>query len=161
MHLGTGCAVSAVSAKRSPRLLAEALDLTRRGAAVFPLQPHGKEPLTPHGCHDASRDEATVRAWWARLPQANVGLATGAGLLVLDVDPRHGGADSLADLPPLPPRRRDHVAAVAAHVQPPARGALQSSGPGCPRGKYRCRPPPPVAASRVCRSSLGPALSMA
>lgn len=55
----------------------------------------------------ASADQ--IRRWWRRWPQANVGVVTGAvsGLVVLDVDPRHGGDDSLADLEavhgPLPP----------------------------------------------------------
>ncbi len=41
-----------------------------------------------------------VRRWWRRWPEANVGIVTGAvsGLVVLDVDPRHGGEDSLAVL---------------------------------------------------------------
>lgn len=41
-----------------------------------------------------------VRRWWRRWPDANVGVVTGvvSGLVVLDVDPRHGGGDSLAVL---------------------------------------------------------------
>ena len=41
-----------------------------------------------------------VQRWWRRWPDANVGVVTGAvsGLVVLDVDPRHGGGDSLAVL---------------------------------------------------------------
>ena len=41
-----------------------------------------------------------VRRWWRRWPEANVGVVTGAvsGLVVLDVDPRHGGGDSLTAL---------------------------------------------------------------
>jgi putative DNA primase/helicase len=39
-------------------------------------------------------------AWWRQWPDANIGVATGApsGLLVLDVDPRHGGDEALRDL---------------------------------------------------------------
>jgi hypothetical protein len=39
-----------------------------------------------------------VRRWWRRWPRANLGVVTGAvsGLVVLDVDPRHGGGYSLA-----------------------------------------------------------------
>jgi hypothetical protein len=39
-----------------------------------------------------------IRRWWRRWPGANVGVVTGAvsGLMVLDVDPRHGGHESLA-----------------------------------------------------------------
>jgi hypothetical protein len=44
----------------------------------------------------ASQDEIT--GWYQRWPTANVGIVTGtiSGLLVLDIDPRHGGDDSLA-----------------------------------------------------------------
>jgi hypothetical protein len=53
-----------------------------------------------HGVKDATAREQTVRAWWDRWPDANVGIATGSvsGLIVLDVDPRHGGDDSLVAL---------------------------------------------------------------
>jgi putative DNA primase/helicase len=42
----------------------------------------------------------TIRGWWSRFPDANIALPTGSvsGLFVLDVDPRHGGAESLAAL---------------------------------------------------------------
>src|SRR5712692_7053776 len=60
----------------------------------------GKHPRTPHGFQDACRDEATIRGWWDRWPRANVAIRTGSasGLVVLDVDPRHGGEESLAAL---------------------------------------------------------------
>ena len=38
----------------------------------------GKHPRSAHGVRDASVDEAVVRAWWARWPDANLGLATGS-----------------------------------------------------------------------------------
>jgi Bifunctional DNA primase/polymerase, N-terminal len=45
-------------------------------------------------------DEGQVTRWWHRWPLANVGIVTGAvsGILVLDVDPKNGGSDSLAEL---------------------------------------------------------------
>lgn len=48
----------------------------------------GKHPRTPRGVHEASIDPGQVASWWARWPDANVGVATGArsGLLVLDID---------------------------------------------------------------------------
>ena len=69
----------------------------------------GKHPRTQHGLHDATTDEGTIRAWFARWPDANLAVVTGAlsGFDVLDVDPRHGGDDSLDELershPGLPP----------------------------------------------------------
>ena len=58
----------------------------------------GKHPRTPKGCLDATTDTATIRGWWERWPDANIGIATGGGLVVIDVDPRHGGDDGLVDL---------------------------------------------------------------
>jgi len=60
----------------------------------------GKHPRTKNGVHDASTDEAKVRRWWEIWPEANIGVATGknAGFFALDVDPRMGGAESLASL---------------------------------------------------------------
>ncbi|HEY4116288.1 MAG TPA: phage/plasmid primase, P4 family [Byssovorax sp.] len=60
----------------------------------------GKHPRTKRGLKDASRDAAQINAWWSKWPDANVGIATGrsSGLLVVDVDPRNGGDDGLAQL---------------------------------------------------------------
>jgi hypothetical protein len=60
----------------------------------------GKHPLTRNGFKDASKDAGQIRAWWERWPDANIGIATGATscIVVLDVDPRHGGDQSLAAL---------------------------------------------------------------
>jgi hypothetical protein len=49
----------------------------------------GKHPfgsLVPHGVKDATCNRARILAWWARHPQANIGLATGHLFDVLDVD---------------------------------------------------------------------------
>lgn len=73
----------------------------------------GKHPRTRRGVHDASDDPTVIRRWWSKWPGANVAIATGEGLLVVDVDPRHSGAESLTtletELGPLP---RDFVAAT-------------------------------------------------
>ena len=92
-----------------------ALHYARQGWPVLPLhsiragrcscgrdcgRAAGKHPRTQHGSNDASVDEAVIRAWWARWPDANIGVATGStsGLLVLDVDPAHGGDESFEAL---------------------------------------------------------------
>ena len=56
-----------------------------------------KHPLTAHGVHDATTDAVLIAEWWRRSPQANVGIATGAGsgLVVVDVDLPRGGRESL------------------------------------------------------------------
>jgi Bifunctional DNA primase/polymerase, N-terminal/AAA domain/Primase C terminal 1 (PriCT-1) len=60
----------------------------------------GKHPRTAHGLNDGTTDEGVIRDWWGMWPDANVGIVTGivSGLAVLDVDPRHGGDDSLREL---------------------------------------------------------------
>lgn len=61
--------------------------------------PHpGKHPLPPHGVNEATADTEVIDRWWEQWPSANVGVACGDGLLVLDVDPRHGGDEELAAL---------------------------------------------------------------
>lgn len=62
------------------------LEVARLGLGVFPLRPRGKAPLTRHGHLDATTDEAVIRRWWKRRPDANVGVAIPAGLVVVDID---------------------------------------------------------------------------
>ena len=59
-----------------------------------------KHPRTQSGYKNASADLADVEAWWTRWPDANVGIRVGgeSGPIVLDVDPRNGGDESLAAL---------------------------------------------------------------
>lgn len=67
----------------------------------------GKHPMTPRGHVDASADPAQIDEWWRIAPLANIGVRPPPGVLVVDVDPRHGGHESLAELGakhgPLPP----------------------------------------------------------
>ena len=59
----------------------------------------GKHPRTEHGYKNATRDRAQIEGWWLRWPDANVGVATGASdLVVIDIDPRHGGDETWAAL---------------------------------------------------------------
>lgn len=75
-----------------------ALNLGRRGLRVFPLKAGSKHPpLIKDFPRNATTDEAQIRAWWARWPNANIGVSTN-GMLVLDVDPKRGGLASLAVL---------------------------------------------------------------
>jgi hypothetical protein len=95
------------------RKLGSALRAARRGCSVLPLHSAkngrcscgvnecssvGKHPITLHGVKDATKELAAIRRWWKEYPQANIGVATGevSDLIVLDVDPRHGGLESLA-----------------------------------------------------------------
>ena len=47
---------------------------------------HPLGSLVPHGVKDATTNRARILAWWTRLPEANIGLATGYRFDVLDVD---------------------------------------------------------------------------
>ena len=84
-----------------------ALGYAHQGLRVFPLHARGKAPLFPnahpvgdplhgickgecgrlgHGFHDATTDEAKIRAWWEKRPDANIGINPDADLVVVDVD---------------------------------------------------------------------------
>jgi RecA-family ATPase len=101
-------------------ILHAALIYAKRGWAVLPLwwvrrdgrcacdslncdsigkHPIGKPGMAPNGVNSATDDPDTIRTWWQRFPQANVGIATGkwSGLWVLDIDGPEGAA-TLADL---------------------------------------------------------------
>jgi hypothetical protein len=60
----------------------------------------GKHPRLSDWTAKATDTADTITEWFARWPEANVGVATGAGsgFWILDVDPRNGGLDSLAKL---------------------------------------------------------------
>jgi hypothetical protein len=95
-------------------VLEHALGYAERGWAVFPLfeiqegrcaceksdcTSQGKHPRVPGGLKSATLEAETIRQWWKKWPDANIGIATGrvSGLLVVDVD--HGPAkDGYASL---------------------------------------------------------------
>lgn len=65
----------------------------------------GKHPRVPWAAYQSRRaSEAELRTWWARWPRASISVVTGAvsGIVVIDVDPAHGGDESLRDLGDLP-----------------------------------------------------------
>ncbi|MDX6727008.1 MAG: hypothetical protein QOK49_1813 [Baekduia sp.] len=89
----------------STNMLEAALAHAGQGYPVFPVAAD-KRPLTKHGLNDASTEPEQLTVWWACWPKANIGMVTGvrSGVVVIDVDPRHGGDDALHDL------ERDHGA---------------------------------------------------
>jgi hypothetical protein len=68
---------------------------------VIPLRERDKRPLIDDWPNKATWDEAQIREWWAKWPNANIGIATGryrdGYFIVLDFDPRNGG-DWYADV---------------------------------------------------------------
>lgn len=96
-----------------------ALDYAENGFAIFPCKPGGKQPLTKRGFHDATTDPHQITAWSKRHPGCNWAIPTGRRnrLLVLDVDPEDGGAESLARL-------------EATHGKLPATARVKTGGGG-------------------------------
>lgn len=97
-----------------PDFLTAALGYAERGWRVIPLHSiegdggcscrrpdctsQGKHPRVPDWPTRATTGTDQIAKWWRMWPRANVGLVTGGGLLVVDVDPRNGGSDTLAEL---------------------------------------------------------------
>jgi hypothetical protein len=95
--------------------LSAALNYARRGLAVFPLKspaprlPDGRDPSKwprirkdqgGRGHLDATTDDKIITRWWSEVPDGNIGIATGAvsGFWVIDVDPKHGGIETIKAL---------------------------------------------------------------
>jgi hypothetical protein len=66
--------------------------LANRGFPVFRIKPRGKAPLAVGWQQEATDDADQVRLLWQRYPRANIGLACGHDLWVLDVDGECGHA---------------------------------------------------------------------
>lgn len=136
-----------------------ALDYAARRWPVFPVAgilgpgrcscrsgpscPHpGKHPLTRHGLQEASCDPERIRSWWCSWPAANVAVATGAraGLVVVDIDPPKGGAESAAALEGrglvLPETLTARTGGGGRHLfyRPPAGQAVRNRAGGLPGG---------------------------
>jgi hypothetical protein len=96
-------------------MLGVALSYAEKGWYVVPVYPPknsictcaagdkcehpGKHPRTKHGSRDATTDRAIIEGWFRRWPNSNIGLMLSlSDLIAIDVDPRHGGDATLADL---------------------------------------------------------------
>jgi replicative DNA helicase len=71
-------------------LVDHALGYAQQGALVFPLTP-GKTPYTENGMKDGTADPVQIANWWNQYPDALIGCRIPERLVVLDIDPRHGG----------------------------------------------------------------------
>jgi hypothetical protein len=83
-------------------LVAEAIDdYIAHGWSIIPIRSGDKRPLVRWEGFQYRRPRGVeVQAWFSGWPEAGIGIVTGAvsGLVVLDVDPRHGGEASLERL---------------------------------------------------------------
>lgn len=85
-----------------------------------------------HGVHDATTDAGKVGEWLARYPGCNWAIRPPLGAVVLDIDPRNGGDESLAALQrkhhPLPETLTARTGSGGLHIwlsyTGPSRGKL-------------------------------------
>ena len=89
---------------RTITIIDAALDYARIGWRVFPCHPTGHQPMDGSkdkhgnsGFYLGTTDEKQIRIWWARWPEAAIGLRTGeiSGVFAVDIDPRNGGSFSI------------------------------------------------------------------
>lgn len=113
--------LDAASRKPLPSMLAAALWYVGHGVPVFPLTERAKTPLPrSHGCRDATVDVDAVRAWWGRFPNANIGIATGHVVDVIDIDGLRGNI-ALAGMLGDAPHALDHVIGKVSTPRPGGR----------------------------------------
>lgn len=75
--------------------------LARHGYYVFPLKPRGKTPIIKAWRTNSSNKIDTIREWWGKHPDANIGIDVGKShKVVIDLDLKDGvnGPASWADL---------------------------------------------------------------
>jgi putative DNA primase/helicase len=128
---------------------------------------HPVARLVPHGLKSATTEPETVEGWFRDAPW-NIAVATGiaSGIVVLDIDPRHGGDESLAALErqhgPLPPTWRFLTGGGGEHIlfrHPGGRVANSAGkvGPGIDvrgDGGYIVAPPSTHICSRAYAISV-------
>jgi len=76
-----------------------ALAYARLGWHVAPIAPGTKYPRIDNWQQRATLDPAMITTWWDKHPDHGVSIVTGLShLVVIDIDPRHGGDEGWADL---------------------------------------------------------------
>jgi hypothetical protein len=127
---------------RSTDIGVYALALAHAGWQVFPLR--GKVPAIRggRGVLDATSDPGTVARWWSKHPTANIGGRVPEATVVVDVDPRTGGAERMTEL-------------VRRHGRLPATLTVVSGRGDGGRHYYFRRPPGELSSTR-----LGPGIDL-
>lgn len=116
--------------------LAHALHYIALGWRVVPIERGYKYPRGIEGWQDLDLGTSDLHQWWGQ-GERNIGIICGApsGIFALDVDPRHGGDDSLAALERLHGKLPDTVEAITGgggrhllfRYEPPAGAVLGNS----------------------------------
>jgi hypothetical protein len=96
--------------RKTSAIAGAAANYLARGWSVLPVRPRDKRPLLRWETLQTRRPaESDLESWFEQWPDANIGVVTGeiSNLVVIDIDPIHGGDDSLDRLQqrygPLPP----------------------------------------------------------
>jgi len=148
---------------RPDAIVSAALYYVSQGLRVFPLTPGEKTPLPARltccggshrrGCLDALADVGAVLAWWTEHPDANVAVATGHLVDVIDQDGPEGAVTYVRGTWPavlgIVTTPRD--GGVHRYVAATGRGNGQKLAPGIDyrgRGGYVVAPPSVVAGRR-------------
>lgn len=122
-------------------LKAAALELAESGIAVFPLGAD-KKPRTTHGFKDASTDEKQINEWNWNSGGA-IGAAIPEGYFVVDVDPRHGGDQTIKAL-------------ISAGLRFPSTKVVKTKG----GGTHRFYKLPEEYSTRSLKGTLGPGVDI-
>ena len=94
---GFGRIVDDLDQRPQVSLEAAALWYAQQGLHVFPLSPGSKIPFKgTGGFKDATTDDFIINAWWGEHPDANIGIATGHLVDVIDIDGLPGQTSRLA-----------------------------------------------------------------
>ena len=123
---------------RTGGLLEVALGYASKGRAVFPVG-RTKKPRVPkkeggRGHQDATTDEATIRGWWERWPNAGIATPTGPDWFVLDVDDEEALDCLTAEHGPLPPTVEVVTPRPGRHLY--LRGTASNSNGRLPEGLH-------------------------
>jgi hypothetical protein len=80
------------------RFLEEALALGSLGLRVLPVREGSKQPRQKRWQDKATSDERVIKRWPRKWRRGNLGVATGRGVIAVDVDRKNGGLETLTRL---------------------------------------------------------------
>ena len=109
--------------RKDTPVTAAAADFLARGWSVLPVRARDKRPLIAWEALQTARPSTEdINGWFRRWPEANIGIVTGeiSNLVVVDIDPMHGGDHSIERLQqrfgPLPPTVESETGGGGRHL---------------------------------------------